>query len=74
MILNTPPQAQVGSVSDSIRSPVQLVSIHIDIVESVFQLALCVVRSCEVCASAYVVARLFAALLCGSSRLLRVIA
>ena len=43
LILNMPPQAQVGLVSDGIRSPLRLASIRIDIAESVFQLALCVV-------------------------------
>ena len=43
LILNTPPQAQVGPVSDGIRGPLRLASIRIDIAESVFQLVLCVV-------------------------------
>ena len=43
LVLNTPPQAQVRSVSDGIQGPLRLASIRIDIAESVFQLALCVV-------------------------------
>ena len=43
LILNTPPQAQVGPVSDGIRGPLRLASIRIDIAEFVFQLVLCVV-------------------------------
>ena len=51
LILNTPPQAQVGSVSNGIQSPLRLAlrsprrlaSIRIEIAETVIQLALCLV-------------------------------
>ena len=81
LILNTPPQAQVGSVSDGIRGPLLLASIRIDTAESVFQLVLCVVAKSVLQLASFLrgfssrlVARLlFAAPLCGSSRLCGVV-
>ena len=73
LILNKPPQAQVGSVSDGIRCPLRLTSIRIDIAESVFQLALCVVVKSVLRLASFLrgfSSRLFSALLRGfSSRL-----
>ena len=73
LILNTPPQAQVGSVLNGIRGPLRLASIRIDIAESVFQLALCVVAKSVLRLASFLRGfslRLFAALLRGfSSRL-----
>ena len=66
-----PPQAQVGSVLDSIRGSLRLASIRIDIAESVFQLALCVFAKSVLRLASFLrgfSSRLFAALR-GSSRL-----